>query len=114
MTHPSTPGPKPQLPRLPLLPLLLTRTLPLVSCITLGGCAATTTPAWDARFGDTVRMLQAGQLIAPEAPTRHGQTVPPVDGRSVSEAMHHLHQSYRSPPPSQVLPMGAGESTNLR
>ena len=114
MTHPSMPCSKPQLPWLPLLRLLLTRALPLVGCMALGGCAATTTPGWDARFGDAVRMLQAGQLIAPDAPTRHGQTVPPVDGRSVSEAMHHLHQSYRSPPPSQVLPMGAGESTNLR
>ena len=111
MTHPSMPCPK---PRLPLLPLLLTRTLPLVGCMALGGCAATTTPAWDARFGDALRMLQAGQLIAPDAPTRHGQTVPPVDGRSVSEAMHRLHESYRSPPPSQVLPIGAGDIANPR
>ena len=108
MTHPSMLWAKTRLSK------WLARALPFIGCIGLGGCAATTTPAWDARFGDAVRMLQAGQLIAPDAPTRHGQTVPPVDGRSVGEAMHRFHESYRSPPPPQALPIGAGESPNPR
>ena len=79
----------------------------LAGCVALGGCAATSTPAWDARFGDALPVLQAGQLIAPDATLRHGQTLPPVEGRSVSEAMHRLNESYRHPPPPQVLPPGA-------
>lgn len=91
----------------PLGRAVLSITLLASGALALGGCAATTSPDWDARFGDSLRMLQAGQLIAPDAPARHGQTVLPTDGRSVSEALQRLTESYRSPPPSQVIPSAA-------
>ena len=93
--------------------LLAVALLPLLPVV-LGGCAATTSPDWDTRFGDSLRILQAGQLIAPDAPTRNGQTVPPTDGRSVSEAMHRQTESYRSPPTSNVIQIGVGGSSGGR
>lgn len=82
--------------------------------LALGGCAATASPEWDARFGDSVRILQAGQLIAPDAAARNGQTVPPSDGRTVSEAMHRQVESYRTPPASNVINIGVGGSSTSR
>jgi hypothetical protein len=80
----------------------------------LVGCAATASPDWDARFGDSLRILQAGQLIEPDAPARHGQTLPPSDGRTVSESMHRHVDSYRRPPPSEALSTGAGGTAGGR
>jgi hypothetical protein len=40
--------------------------------------------------------------------------VPPSDGRSVSEAMLRLTESYRSPPPSSALQTGAVGSSAAR
>lgn len=99
-----------------LRPSKLQMTLPLTLTFTLalGGCATSTSPEWDARFGDSLRILQAAQLIAPDAPIRHGQTVPPSDGRSVSEAMQRLNESYRSPPQPIAIQIGAGGSSASR
>ena len=57
------------------------------SLIALGGCAATASPQWDARFGDSARGLTAQQLIEPGAPARNAQTVAKSDGRSTRDAM---------------------------
>jgi hypothetical protein len=88
--------------------------LALALTLTLSGCAATGSPETDGRFGDSLRILQAGQLIAPDAPTRHGQTLPPSDGRTVSEAVQRQVESYRSPPPSNVIQIGVGGSSSGR
>lgn len=93
------------------------RTAPLLwlaAPLILGGCATSPSPAWDARFGEALRVLQAGQLIAPDAPTRHGQTVPPSDGRSVHEAMQRLTDSYRNPPATSVGPTGSSAASVTR
>ncbi|MEI6028038.1 MAG: hypothetical protein WCT47_15255 [Betaproteobacteria bacterium] len=103
-----TPALRPSTLRMALVPLTLTVTL------ALGGCATSASPGWDARFGDSLRILQAEQLIAPDAPMRHGQTVPPSDGRSVSEAMQRLNESYRSPPPPIAIQIGGGGSSASR
>lgn len=78
------------------------------SLIALGGCAATASPQWDARFGDSARGLTAQQLIEPGAPTRNGQTVAKSDGRSARDAMDRHAESYRSPPPTNVINIGVG------
>ena len=99
-----------------LRPISLRMALPitLTATLALGGCATSASPEWDARFGESLRILQAEQLIAPDAPMRHGQTVPPSDGRSVSEAMLRLTESYRSPPPPIAIQIGAGGSSASR
>ena len=73
---------------------------------TLAGCAATASPRWDSTFGDRVRMLNAQQLIDPEAVARNGQTTPNADGRTAREASERHVQSYRAPPPSNVITLG--------
>jgi hypothetical protein len=77
-----------------------------VCLLALGGCAATASPDWDARFGDSVRILNAQQLIEPEAPAQNAQTSPPIDGRTAREAMDRHVESYRSPPPTTVINIG--------
>ena len=69
----------------------------------LGGCAATGSPEWDARFGDRLRILHAQQLIDPAATGRNGQASPPSDGRTVREASERHVDGYRSPSQSSVV-----------
>lgn len=76
--------------------------------LALGGCAASASPDWDARFGDRARILNAQQLIEPGAPARNAQATPAADGRTVREAMERHTEGYRSPPPSNVINIGVG------
>jgi hypothetical protein len=87
----------------------IARLFGMASCLlALGACAATASPEWDARFGDSARALRAQQVIDPSAPARNAQTVPPTDGRSVREAGARQVDSYRSPPPASVINIGVG------
>lgn len=81
-----------------------------VACI--AGCAATGSPEYDARFGDGVRALQAQQLIDPKAPVRHSQSTPPTDGRTTREAIARHGDTYRDPPPTNVINIGVGAGGN--
>jgi len=74
--------------------------------LALGGCAATASPEWDARFGDSVRILSSQQLIDPDSPVRNAQMQPPTDGRTVREARERHVESYRTPPPTTVINVG--------
>lgn len=63
----------------------------------LGGCASTT-PNYDARFGQSVRQNLQAQVIDPRAAEKQE---PPtgVDGVSSREAIQRYRDSYRTPPP---------------
>jgi hypothetical protein len=61
----------------------------------LGGCAATTSPGYDTRFGDGVRQLQAQQLRDADAPQRNAGVTPRADGRTVRDAVDRHGESYR-------------------
>lgn len=76
--------------------------------LALGGCAASASPEWDATFGERSRTLTAQQLIDPGAPARNAQATSPTDGRTTSEAMVRHVESYRTPPPSNVINIGVG------
>jgi hypothetical protein len=80
----------------------------VVALLNLGGCAATASPEWDARFGDSNRALVAQQVIDPAAPTRNAQTSPRADGRSAREALERHAETYRNPPPTSVINIGVG------
>jgi hypothetical protein len=82
--------------------------LAVASLFLLGGCAATASPQWDARFGDGPRALNAQQLIDPGAPARNAQTVAKSDGRNTRDAMDRHAETYRSPPPTNVINIGVG------
>jgi hypothetical protein len=79
-----------------------------LAAISLAGCAATTAPGYDSRFGDSARQLKAQQLLDPRAPTRNAQTTPPTDGRTLREAAERHVDTYRAPPPSNVINIGVG------
>ncbi|NCT84030.1 MAG: hypothetical protein GXC94_12840 [Comamonadaceae bacterium] len=76
--------------------------------LALAGCAATASPAWDQRFGDSMRALQAQQLVDPAAPSRNAQIAAKADGRTVREAGERQLDSYKAPPPSNVVTIGIG------
>ncbi len=65
----------------------------------LGGCANnSTTPNYDARFGDAVREARQRMTLNPGA----GQSAQPVagmDGPAVRDAVDRYHETFKSPPP---------------
>jgi len=81
----------------------------IAACLAaLGGCAATASPEWDARFGDSTRALKAQQLIDPAAPKRNAGVTSPASGKTVREANERYVETYRSPPPTNVINIGLG------
>jgi hypothetical protein len=81
----------------------------LVSAATLGGCASTT-PTFDASFGDGMRSLMAQQIRHPEAPDANRQrNADGIDGRSARETMERYVKG--SIEPARTAPnfqLGAG------
>lgn len=84
----------------------LTATL-LVAALA-GGCAGTSSPHYDSRFGDAGRALRAQQYIAADAPQRNADTLPPTDGRTMREAVDRQVDSFRKPPATQIINIGLG------
>jgi hypothetical protein len=75
--------------RLPLvLVLVLTSTL-------LGGCM-TSTPIWDAHFGEAVRTTTQAQIIDPDAGERNPST-PGVEAKAAVSAMTAYNKSFEAP-----------------
>ena len=70
----------------------------LLLAVLLGGCAASTTPNYDARFGDAVREARQRMTINPNA-GREGDPVAGMDGLAASEAFDRYHDSFKAPPP---------------
>ena len=80
--------------------------------LALGGCAATTSPEWDRQFGDSTRVINAQQLVEPGAPQRNAQSSPRTDGRTTRAAMDVHVETYRTPPPTNVINIGVGGGTS--
>lgn len=82
-------------------------TLVLAACGLLAGCASST-PNYDARFGDAVRQARQAQILNPGAST----AVVPVgtlEGRTAREAAERYHETYKAPPPVvNVINIGGG------
>lgn len=72
--------------------ILASATLQLIA-----GCASST-PNYDARFGDAVRQARQAQTLNP-APTVSPVPVGTLDGKIAREAMDRYHDSYKAPPP---------------
>ncbi|HKT99384.1 MAG TPA: hypothetical protein VJS30_23090 [Paraburkholderia sp.] len=62
----------------------------------LGGCM-TSTPIWDAHFGEAVRTSVHAQIIDPDA-AQHVVSAPGIDGKAAASAMTNYDQSYQQPP----------------
>lgn len=84
----------PSMWRAALLPLLLT------------GCASTT-PGWDARFGQDVRVMLARQVLDPEA-VRNDAHVSGIDSQAARAALERYQHSFTQPAaaPAPMLAQG--------
>ena len=80
----------------------------VLALLTAGCTTATGSPGYDSRFGDAARTLRAQQLIDPDAPRRNADTQPPVDGRTVREAVDRQVDSFKKPPATNIINIGVG------
>lgn len=70
----------------------------------LAGCS--TTPDYDAKFGDAVREARLQMTINPEAGNNDDQ-VAGMDGKSAKEAMTRYQDTFKAPPPvTNVINIG--------
>ncbi|TFY96895.1 hypothetical protein [Ramlibacter rhizophilus] len=83
----------------------------LLSAMLLAGCASST-PNYDARFGDAVRQARQAMVLNP-APAPGSVPIGTLDGKVAREAAERYHETYKAPPrPVNVINIGgvAGES----
>jgi hypothetical protein len=76
----------------------MNKTFALVLLALLGGCSTTTTPNYDARFGDAVRDARLRMTLNPNAGTNPDAVVG-MDGRASREAIVRYQDSFKAPPP---------------
>lgn len=90
----------------------MNKSLALLLLGVLGGCAVSTTPNYDLRFGDAVREARQKMTLNPSA----GSSADPVagmDGRAAREAVGRYHESFKSPPPVvNVINIGGSTGSN--
>jgi len=80
-------------------------TLLVLTPVWLAGCASTT-PEYDKRFGDAVRLARQQMTINPEAGNR-ADPVAGLDGPSAREAVQRYQDSFKAPPPvNNVINIG--------
>ena len=78
------------------------------SAVLLGGCVASGTPNYDARFGEAVRQARALQTLNPDA-GRERDPVAGIDGQARKAAIDRDQESFRTPPRNiEVLGIGGG------
>lgn len=74
----------------------------------LAGCATSTTPDYDLRFGDAVRQARRMMTINPAA-SANPDPVAGIDSQAGREALARYHDSFKAPPPVvNVINVGAG------
>lgn len=64
-------------------------------CAALGGCM-TSTPIWDAHFGEAARAVAQAQIIDPHA-AEHNPSTQGVDGKAAVSAMNRYDKLYEVP-----------------
>jgi len=74
-----------------------TQTLAILVALLTAGCQ-TTTPNYDARFGDAVRDAKRKMTINPEA-GKKPDTAMGMDGRAAHDSLIRYHDSFKEPPP---------------
>lgn len=79
------------------------------ACALLGGCMSSS-PIWDAHFGESVRAITQAQIIDPQA-GEHSASTLGVDGKSAASAMDAYDKSFQAPTPTAspfVIGIGGG------
>lgn len=75
--------------------------------VCLFGCASSTTPQLDSRFGEAVLQARALQTINPDA-SLNADPVSGLDGESARNAMDRYQESFKTPPATfNVLNIGS-------
>ena len=86
-----------------LFTLMLASVLSLLALLT--GCGSTT-PAYDKRFGDAVRLSRQQMTVNPDA-GNNPDPVAGLDGPAAREALQRYQSSFRTPPPvTNVINIG--------
>jgi hypothetical protein len=75
----------------------MNKSLALLLLALLGGCAASTTPNYDMRFGEAVRQARQQMTINPNA--GNPDPVAGVDGKAARESFGRYEDSFKAPPP---------------
>jgi hypothetical protein len=83
------------------------KTLAIVLALaSLAACSTTTTPNYDANFGNAVREAKQKMIINPDAGKEPDQ-VTGIDGKAARETVIRYHDSFKSPPPvTNVINIG--------
>jgi hypothetical protein len=76
----------------------MNKSLALILLALLGGCAASSTPNYDLRFGDAVREARQRMTLNPNA-GGNLDAVTGMDGRAAREAVGRYQDSFKTPPP---------------
>lgn len=77
----------------------------------LAGCL-TSTPHWDATFGDSVNQIKEMQTLNPQA-SANTDPVAGVDGNAAAAAQKSYTKSFTAPPPpTNSLTIGVGSSSS--
>ncbi|MDG0025736.1 hypothetical protein [Trinickia sp. Y13] len=66
------------------------------ACAALSGCMSSS-PIWDAHFGEAVKTVTQAQVIDPDAGARN-PSKPGIDGKAANSAMGQYQKSFDSPP----------------
>lgn len=90
---------------------LATAAMAATAAAGLTGCM-TTTPVYDAHFGEAVRIVRAMQTLNPNA-SMNTDPVTGVDGRSATFALDRYNASFRNPPTdANAYAIGVGSSSS--
>lgn len=84
-------------------------TMAMASILVLGGCAASTTPEIDARFGESMSLIRAQQTINPAA-SSNTNPVAGLDGKAAKGVMDNYRTSFGKPPEEAGF---AGQQINI-
>lgn len=80
--------------------------LAALSICTLSACVPTA-PAFDERFSESTRVLQAQQVRNPEAPVANRDKLPDgLEGRAAREAYERYQKTFTDPPPATMGVIG--------
>lgn len=69
-----------------------------LSLFLLAACS-TTTPDYDAKFGDAVRQAKLNMTISPDA-GKKPDPVAGMDGKAANDAMIRYQNTFKAPPPT--------------
>lgn len=74
----------------------------------MAGCASTTTPHYEQRYGEAVRTAVAQQTINPDA-SKNTDPVAGLDGKAAEQTMNNYDKSFSKPEKNTTLSISLGD-----